>query len=180
MGPPVVAQLDHPVADRDRRAIAERPLGRIDLDLAQVTGQLRELDDQVVDRPATLGREALGRADVTPDPGGPEDAVPEAVVEVPVRVDDDRDRIAGELPDVRDDLARLGRRRPRVDDEHVASAEDDADLLVEERIPAREDAIADLDPLHEPDGRSEAGGVDRTPATFGSCSPSDEWPSVRR
>src|SRR5262245_16562895 len=179
MGPPVVAQLDHPVADRDRRPIGERPLGRIDLDLAKVAGQLRELDDQVVDRSATLGREALGRADVTPDLGGPEDDVPEAVVVVPMRIDDDRDGVAGELPEVGDDLASLRWRRPRVDDEHVASAEDDADLLVVERIPAREDAIADLDPLHEPDGRSDAEGVDRTPATFGSCSPSDEWPSVR-
>ena len=64
-----------------------------------------------------------------------------------VRVDDDRHRRRGQLAQVGQDLARLDVGRAGVDDHHaVGPAEDDADVLVEERVPTHEHAIADLDP----------------------------------
>ena len=54
----------------------------------------------------------------------PEDRVAEGVVEVAVRVDDDGDRVAGDLADVLDDLARLAIGRARVDDQRLAVAQD--------------------------------------------------------
>src|SRR5215212_2815062 len=65
---------------------------------------------------------------------------------MPVRVDDHGHRVGRELADVREDLAALPMGETGVDDEGLAIAQDDADLLVEEAIPAGEDAIADLDP----------------------------------
>ena len=63
-----------------------------------------------------------------------------------VRVDDDRDRIGGQLAQIGQDLARLRVRRARVDDQRLAAAQDDPDVLVEERVAPHEHAIADLDP----------------------------------
>jgi len=44
------------------------------------------------------------------------------------------------------DLARLGVGRTGVDDQRLGTAEDQADVLVEERVAAYEDLVADLDP----------------------------------
>ena len=59
-----------------------------------------------------------------------------------------------QLAQVVHDLARLRMGGPRVDDEHAAVAQHDPDVLVEEGIAAHEDAIADLDPLHDVDDGS--------------------------
>ena len=67
---------------------------------------------------------------------------------MPVRVDDERHRVARQLAQVGEDLARLGRRRAGIDDQDVATTEDDADLLVEELEAPGEDAVADLLPVH--------------------------------
>ena len=73
--------------------------------------------------------------------------VAEGVVEVTVRVDDDRHRRLGQLAQVGHDLARLDVGGPRVDDEGAAIAQHDPDVLVEEGIAPHEHAIADLDPV---------------------------------
>ena len=83
---------------------------------------------------------------VAPDRGRPEDVVAVGVVEVAVRVDDDRHRRRGQLAQVGQDLARLDVGRAGVDDHDAVAAQDDPDVLVEERIPTHEHAIADLDP----------------------------------
>ena len=53
---------------------------------------------------------------VTPDRRRPEDVVAVGVIEVAVRVDDDRHRRRGQLAQVGQDLARLDVRRAGVDD----------------------------------------------------------------
>ncbi len=68
------------------------------------------------------------------------------MVEVPVRVDDDRHRRRSQRPQVVRDLARLDVGRPRVDEEHVVTAQHDADVLVEELVTADEHPVADLCP----------------------------------
>src|SRR4029078_13534022 len=100
------------------------------------------------DRRSAISPEARGGAHVAPRRRGPEDAVAEAVVAVPVRVDDDRHGLPGQLAQLSRDLTRLGWRRPRIHDEHVPPTEDDPDLLVEERVLPREDAVDDLSPAH--------------------------------
>ena len=87
---------------------------------------------------------------VAPDRGRPEDVVAVGVVEVAVRVDDDRDRVGGQLAQVGQDLARLDVRRAGVDHQDLAPGEDDADVLVEEGVAPHEHAIADLDPASHP------------------------------
>ena len=83
---------------------------------------------------------------VTPDRGGPEDVVAEGVVEVAVRVDDDRDRGRRQLAKVVEDLATLDVGRSRVDDHDLVAAHHDPDVLVEERVSTHEHPVADLDP----------------------------------
>ena len=112
----------------------------------QVVGQLRLLERDR--RPARVARPLdEGHAPlVAPDDGRTEHVVAEGVVEVPVRVHDDRDRRVGQVADVGQDLARLYVRGPRVDDEGLAVAEDQPDVLVVEGVAAHEEPIADLDP----------------------------------
>ena len=93
--------------------------------------------------------------------------VAEGVVEVAVRVDDDRDRGRRQLAKVVEDLATLDVAGSRVDDHDVVAAHHDPDVLVEERIPAHEHAVADLGPArhagHGSRGRSReiAGRLDK-------------------
>ena len=132
------------------------------------------------DRPPRLAGPLHERhaALVPPDRRGPEDVIAVGMVEVTVRVDDDRHRVRRQLAQVRDDLARLDVRRARVDDERLAVPEDDADVLVVERVAPHEHAIAELDPAildahprmvsTAPDGRCAgrvrwAHAVDRQP-----------------
>ena len=64
----------------------------------------------------------------------------------------------GQLAKVVEDLARLLVGGPGVDDERLAVAQHDPDVLVEERVAPDEDAIADLDPASHPGmvrGRTE-------------------------
>ena len=68
------------------------------------------------------------------------------VVEVAVRVDDDRDRDRRQLAQIGQDLARLHVRRPRVDDQRLPPSQDHPDVLVVERVAPHEHLIADLDP----------------------------------
>ncbi len=77
--------------------------------------------------------------------------IAERVVEVTVGVDDDRHRRRGQLVQVGQDLACLDMGGPRVDDEGLAIAEHDSDVLVEEGIAPHEDTICDLDPVHDVD-----------------------------
>ena len=72
--------------------------------------------------------------------------VAEGVVEVPVGVDDDRDRVGGQRAQVGQDLARLAVRRARIDDQGLTAAQDHADVLVVELVAAHEHAVRDLDP----------------------------------
>ena len=72
--------------------------------------------------------------------------IPECVIEVPVRVDDDRHGQGGQVADVGQDLVRLRVGRPGVDDERLAVAQDQPDVLVVERVSAHEEPVADLDP----------------------------------
>ena len=92
----------------------------------------------------------------------PEDVVAEGVVEVAVRVDDDRDRVRRQLAQVVEDLARLDVGRARVDDQHLVAAQHDPDVLVEERIAADEHPVADLGPASH--RRMVAGGDGRIAA----------------
>ena len=68
------------------------------------------------------------------------------MVEMAVGVHDDRHRVASQLPDVVLDLARLDVRRARIDDERLAAAEHQPDVLVVERVPPHEESVAELDP----------------------------------
>ena len=61
-------------------------------------------------------------------------------------LDDGRDRVAGDLAYVLDDVARLAVCRPGVDDERRAVAQDEPDVLVVEGGPPHEEPVADLDP----------------------------------
>ena len=89
-----VAELDAPVADVDVGRLGERPVGRIEDDLGEVGGHLRHLGGDP--RPTDLAGPLDERdaAFVAPDRRRPEDVVAEGVVEVAVRVDDDRHRAA--------------------------------------------------------------------------------------
>ncbi len=119
-----VAQLDLAPTDLDRRGLGERLVGRIDDDLVELAGDLRVLGfDLGLARLAGPLQERDAPL-VTPDPGGPEEPVPERVIPVAVRVHDDRDRVARQLLQVGDDLARLPVRRAGVDDERLAATED--------------------------------------------------------
>ena len=148
MRPAEVGELDHAIADLHRRTVVERLVGRVDDDLANVAGDGGDLRGHLVDRRRTARQQPIDRSGVPPDRRGPEDAVAEGVIEVPVGVDDERHRVTRQLAQVGEDLARLRRRRPGIDHQDVATAEHDADLLVEELEAPREDAIADLLPVH--------------------------------
>src|SRR3954471_6322596 len=99
-------------------------------------------------RPASFARPRDERdaSFVAPDRRGSKDAVAVGMIEVAVCVDDDRDPRRRQFAYVPDDLARLRVRRTSVDDHDAVAAEHYADVLVEERVPPHEDAIADLDP----------------------------------
>ena len=141
-----VAQLDLPVAHVHRSLLLERPVGRVDDDLTEVGGEVGQLRDKL--RPARVAGPCHERpaADVSPDRRRAEDRIAECVVVVAVRVDDDLDRCRRQLAQVVKDLARLRVRCAGVDDEGSVAAEDDADVLVVERVAPDEDAITDLRP----------------------------------
>ena len=156
----VVAQLHDAVAHVEGCPVVEGVLGRVDHDLGQLFGDLRGPFRDPADGERAVTAQALGRPHVPPDGGGTEGAVAERVVPVPVRVDDDRDRVGRQGPEFVDDLAGVGRRGARVDEQDVVPAEDDPDLLVEEVEMAGEHAITDLDPGHLAGiVRAAAGGV---------------------
>ncbi len=139
-------ELDTAPAHLDRCGVDERPVGRVDHDLSQIGGQIGLLESDL--RTPRLAR-SFDEGDATlvpPDRRRAEDVVPVGMVEVAVRVHDGRDRSPGQLPDVREDLACLRVRGARVDDQRLAVAEHESDVLVVERVPANEEAIADLDP----------------------------------
>ncbi len=141
-----VAELDRPLADPDRRLRREGPVGRIDDDLEEVVSKIGLRDgDRPPPRLAGPGHERHAPL-VTPDRCRPENMVAEGVIEVAVRVHDDRDGCPGQLPKIGQDLARLGVGRARIDDERLVAAQHDPDVLVVERIATHEDAVADLDP----------------------------------
>ena len=118
---------------------------------------------------------------VAPDRGRPEDPVAEGVVEVAVGVHDDRDRVAGQLAQVGEDLARLRVGRAGVDDEGLAVAEDHPDVLVVERVAADEDPIADLDPAVADTHRRMLAAAIATPSVaYAAPMPSDRQPRDRR
>ena len=140
------AQTHLPPADLDRGVGGEHPVRRIDDDLAELVGDPGLLGgDRYL--PALAGPDhERDAAFVTPDRRRPEDRIAERVVEVAVRVDHDADGRVRQFADVFLDLARLGVGRTGVDDERLGTAEDQADVLVEERVAAYEDLVADLDP----------------------------------
>ena len=140
------AKLDLPSADLDRRDLAEGAVRRVDDDLVELSGELRRLGGDLRLARLTGAFHEGDAALVPPDRRRPEDRVAEGMVEVAVRVDDDRDGIAGQRPQVVEDLARLPVGRPRIDDQRLAAAQDDPDVLVVERVAAHEDAIAEFDP----------------------------------
>ncbi len=135
-----------PPAHFDHGGLGERPVGRVDHDGLQIGRQVGLLERDL--RPPRLAGPLDERdaALVAPDGRGAEDMVPVGMVEVTVRVHDDRDRRLRQLPDVRQDLERLHVRGACVDDQGLAVAQDQPDVLVLERVPAHEEAIADLDP----------------------------------
>ena len=141
-----VAQLDLPVAHVHDGLLLERPIGRVDDHLAQVGGEVGQLRDKL--RPARVAGPCHERpaADVAPDRRRAEDRIAERMVVVAVGVDDDLDRCGRQLAQVVEDLARLRVGGAGVDDEGRIAAEDDADVLVVERVAPDEDAIADLRP----------------------------------
>ena len=67
------------------------------------------------------------------------------MIEVHVGVDDDPGQ-ARQLAEILDELASLDHRGPRVDHERPLGPHDRADRLVQERIPADENAGCDLSP----------------------------------
>ena len=69
-------------------------------------------------------------------------------------VDDDTDRQRRERSQVVTNLGGLAVRDPGVDEEHALVAEDDADVLVVERVAPDEDPIADLRPARHGPQRS--------------------------
>ncbi len=72
--------------------------------------------------------------------------IPEGVIEVGVRVHDDRHRVAGQLAEVVEDLLCLDMRGAGIDDEGLSATQHDPDVLVVERVPAHEESIAEFDP----------------------------------
>ncbi len=140
------AQLDGPAAHLGRRRRGERPVWWVDDDLVQQAGELRRvrLDGRLPRLSSPLHEPDT--ALMAPDRRRPEQRIAEGVVEVPVGVDDDRDRVGGQRAQVGEDLARLAIGRARVDDQRLASTQDHADVLVVELVAAHEDAVRDLDP----------------------------------
>ena len=101
------AELDPPSADVQVGRLREGPIGRIDDDLREIGRDLGVLGGDP--GPARLrgpGHERHAIL-VPPDRCRSEDVVAKSVVEVTVRVDDDRDRRSGQLAQVVHDLARL-------------------------------------------------------------------------
>ena len=143
---PEVAQSHLAPADLDGRRLLERPVGRVDDDLGKLADEFRclGLDDRLARLAGAFHERAA--ADVPPDRRGSEDGIAVGMVEVPVRIDDHSHGVGRQRVQVGDDLARLAVRRARVDDERLATAYHDADVLVVERIAAHEDTVADLDP----------------------------------
>jgi hypothetical protein len=83
---------------------------------------------------------------VTPDRRRPEDVVAKGVVEMAMRIDDDRDGLRRQRPQVTGDLARLDVGRARVDQEHVVAAQHDPDVLVVELVATNEHPVPDFRP----------------------------------
>ena len=139
-------QLHPAIAEVEIGGLGERAIGRIDDHLGEVGRELRHLrrDPRLARLAGPLHERTA--ADVTPDRGGPEDVVAEGVVEVAVRVDDDRDRRRRQLAKVVEDLATLDVARSRVDDHALVAAQHDPDVLVEERVATHEHPVADLGP----------------------------------
>src|SRR5204862_7755523 len=133
-------------AHEDPGGLRERPIRRVEDDLGQVLGDLGDGGGGGRPGPVAELEEARTAALVAPDRRRAEHVVAEGVIVMPVGVDDDRDWIAGQLPEVVEDLAGLAVGEPRVDHQRLAIAADDADLLIEEAIAAAEDAISELDP----------------------------------
>ncbi len=139
-------EVDRSIADGDGDARGERPVRRVQHDISQVRRDLRGLERDPGPSDLTGPGHERDASVVAPDRCRPEDVVAEGMVEMSVRVDDRRDREGRELAQVREDLATLDVGGPGVDDERLPVAEDDSDVLVEERVPADEHAVADLDP----------------------------------
>ena len=147
MAAPQIAELDRSPADFDRHLRREGPIWWIDDDLGEVSGELGLLGgDRLPSRFAGPGHECHA-ALVTPDRCRPKDMIPVGVVEVAVGIHDDRDGCPGQLPEVGQDVTRLGVGRAGIDDEHLIATQHDADVLVEERVATDEHAFADLDPV---------------------------------
>ena len=141
-----VSELHAPVADVDVGRLGERAVGRIEDHLGEVGRHLGHLGGDP--RPTDLAGPLDERdaAFVAPDRRRPEDVVAEGMVEVAVRVDDDRHRRRSQRPQVVGDLARLDMGRPRVDQQHVVAAQHDPDVLIVELVAADEHPVADLGP----------------------------------
>jgi len=154
-------QLDLPFADVQVRVLREGPIGRDDLGLGDVLGEIRVLLGDHRLRLVGVVAQDRHAVCVAPDRGRPEHRVPERVVRVPVGVDDERHRVLRQLSQVLEDLAALARGEARVDHEDVRPAEDHADLLVVEAIALREDPVADLDPGSRSLGHARSVGSGR-------------------
>jgi hypothetical protein len=147
VAPAEVPKLDRPPADRDRRRLGERPVGRLDDEPLEVAGELGHGRCEPGALSLAVLDEARAAAIVAPDDGRPEVVIAEHVVGVPVAVDHQAHGKWRQAGDVGEQLPGVRRGRPGVDDEGLVIAEDDADLLVVEPVAPGEDAVADLEPV---------------------------------
>jgi acylglycerol lipase len=140
------AKLDGAPADLDRGRVVERAIWWVDDHLGEVGGDLGLLRRDPGQSPLGGPCHERDAARLAPDGCGPEHVIPQDVIEVSMRIHDDRHRIPRQLPEIGGDLASLDMRRSRVDDERLAAPQDDPDVLVVERIAAHEESIVELDP----------------------------------
>ena len=191
---PEKAKVDCAVTDIDPCGLREDPVGRIDHHVREIGRDGRFVPGDP--RPTCLagplqeGRAAL----MSPDRRRSEHVIPEGVIEVAMRVHDDRDRIVGDHPEVVEDLATLDVGRSRIDDQDLALAQNGTDVLIVELVPPDKYPVADLNPAgHEPMVSSAAGAyppamaslVDRATTADGVDllvrrwkPPGDPWASV--
>jgi hypothetical protein len=152
-----VDELDLTVTEVDHRDRRERPVRWGDHDGVHLPGPLRRLLGELgAHRVAVFGQHRWHRL-VPVDRRLVEPRVAEAVVEVPVRVDDPADRSRGQLAKIGEQLVGLTEAGSGVDNQEPVSAHDDPDRDVVRRVAAGEAAGPDLRPARRVGPRRVAG-----------------------